>query len=333
MPIKTKAKVIVECEYFTRPGAKKEYRKTVFYKRNKSAKEKIDQYSGSVEVSASYKDLAFEVSSAINTSWNNTHSFSTSTEDEEMTSNESLREYYDGVTLLVRSLKFKYFIDNVCVENTVETIVLNLKENYSVDRLYQEAKKYMEMTYGVKNTTTLQIPILLEKKEIELYVKWKPFKKGDVLPKDAVYGGTTAIDGAVYVARFENTPGKVTIDSGKVHDFWVHGYFYTKVANGSPVNPGDYWKVRFSVRRNPLKECSGEILVTNGNCNWVRIRKGDLFPQNAMYAGLDKCAAKVWVGKADNGEPGCIICDGNSKMFALFCPKGDHHEGYVLTIS
>jgi len=306
MPIKTKAKVIVECEYFTRPGAKKEYRKTVFYKRNKSAKEKIDQYSGSVEVSASYKDLAFEVSSAINTSWNNTHSFSTSTEDEEMTSNESLREYYDGVTLLVRSLKFKYFIDNVCVENTVETIVLNLKENYSVDRLYQEAKKYMQMTYGVKNTTTLQIPILLEK---EIYVKWKSFKRGDVLPKDAVYAGNTKTDGAVYVARVENTPGKVNIDSvhGKVYEYWVHGF------SGRP---------------------SGEMLVTNGNCNWVRVRKGDAFPKNAVYAGLDWQAIKVWVGKSVGGEPGCMNLDGNRRMKALWCHHGGFYDhGYVLTIA
>ena len=57
-----------------------------------------------------------------------------------MTSNESLREYYDDVTLLVRTLKFKYFIDDVYVENIVDTTVLNLKENYSTDQLYEEAK-------------------------------------------------------------------------------------------------------------------------------------------------------------------------------------------------
>lgn len=56
------AKVVVECEYTTRPGAKKEYRKTIFYRRSKLAKEKIDQYSGSVEVSAKYENLVFKPS-------------------------------------------------------------------------------------------------------------------------------------------------------------------------------------------------------------------------------------------------------------------------------
>ena len=298
------AKVVVECEYSTRPGAKKEYRKTIFYKRSKSAKEKIDQYSGSVEVSAKYEDLVFEVSGAVKASWCNTHSFSTSTDDEEMTSNESMREYYDDVTLLVRSLKFKYFIDDVFVENIVETTVLNLKENYTVDQLYDEAKKYMKMTYGAENRTVLEIPIVLEK---EIYVKWKTFNRGDAVPKDAVYAGNTRNDGAVYVARVANTPGKVNLEKGKLNKFSYHGF------------PG---------------YTSGEMLLTNGDCNWVRIKKGDVFPKHAVYAGLDWQAIKVWVGKSVTGEPGCMNCDANGKMTRLWCHHGDwFSHGYVLTIS
>lgn len=135
-----------------------------------------------------------------------------------MTSNESLREYYDDVTLLVRTLKFKYFIDDVYVENIVDTTVLNLKENYSTDQLYEEAKKYMKMKYGAENKTVLEIPIVMEK---EIYVKWKTFNKGDVVPKDAVYAGNTRNDGAVYVARVANTPGKVDLEKGKFLLPWI----------------------------------------------------------------------------------------------------------------
>ena len=72
------------------PPDQKEYQKTVTYKRSKSAREKINKYSASVEISAMYKDVTQEeTSGAVKTNWNNTHSFSTSTNDVEKTSYES----------------------------------------------------------------------------------------------------------------------------------------------------------------------------------------------------------------------------------------------------
>ena len=302
------AKVVIECEYFTRPGAKKEYQKTTSYKRNKSAKEKVDKYTGSVEVSAKYKNPAFEVSGAVKTSWGNTHSFSTSTDDEERTSNEMSKEYYDDVTLLIRSLKFKYAIEDVSVESTEEVIVLNLEESYTVDQLYEEAKKYMKMRYGVENTTVLEIPITLEKK---IYVKWETFNRGDVLPKNAVYAGNTGSDGAVYVARVENTPGKVNLSKGKIWNYWVRDYYSRQ---------------------------SGEMLLTNGVCKWVSIRRGDTFPENAVYSGRDYRGDKVWIGRSFTGEPGKITCADNSAepatMWNLWTHKGGSSQSCeVLTIT
>ena len=302
------AKVVIECEYTTRPGAKKEYQKTVSFRRSKSAKEKVDQYSGGVEISAKYKNPAFEVSGAVKTSWNNTHSFSTSTEEEYLTSNESFKEYYDDVTLLIRSLKFKYVIEDALVENKEEVIVMNLKDNYSVEQLYEEAKKYMKKKYGAENSTVLEIPIVLAK---EIFVKWKTFNRGDVLPKTAVYAGNTGNDGAVYVGRVDNTPGKVNLDNGKIWNYWVHGYYSRQ---------------------------SGEILLTNGDCKWVRIKRYDAFPKNAVFSGRDYKNDKVWIGKSVSGEPGKITCENNdampSKMWNLWSHGGSRSEFCeVLTIS
>ena len=298
------AKVVVECEFYTRPGAKKCYQKKVFYNRTLAAKKKIDEYSGSVEISSKFKIPSFGGSSSIKTNWCNTHSFSTSTDDVKMTSNESLIEYYDDVTLLVRSLKFKYFIDDVIVENKVDTVVLDLEESYSVDQLYDEARKYMKMRYGAENSTILEIPIILKK---EIYVKWETFNKGDALPKDAVKAGNTTNDGDVYVARVSNTPGKVNLEKGKVNEFFYHGF-------------GGF--------------ASGEMLLTNGDYNWVLIEKGDAFPENAVYSGLDWQGIKVWVGRSMDTEPGCMNCNSSGKMTYLWCHHGDFFDhGYVLTIS
>ena len=48
---------------------------------------------------------------------------------------------------------------------------------------------------------------------------------------------------------------------------------------------------------------SGEVLLANGGCNWVRIRRGDIIPENALFSGLDWQANKVWIGKWFTGDP------------------------------
>ena len=83
---------------------------------------------------------------------------------------------------------------------------------------------------------------------------------------------------------------------------------------------------------------SGEMLLTNGDCNWVKIKSYDKFPENAVCAGLDWRKDKVWIGKAVTGEPGKITCDDNGSenpvMWNLWTHKdGRAEEGYVLTIS
>ena len=60
---------------------------------------------------------------------------------------------------------------------------------------------------------------------------------------------------------------------------------------------------------------SGEMLLTNENCNWVKIKRGDIFPDNAIYSGLDVKSDKLLVGKTlGDGEPGKITCKDNSAV-------------------
>ena len=68
-----------------------------------------------------------------------------------------------------------------------------------------------------------------------------PCSRDDEIPHNAVYAGTTSDDGKMYVARVNNTPGKVNLSDGtnKIWNFWVQGLG---------------------------RSSSGEILTTNGTC-------------------------------------------------------------------
>ena len=46
--------------------------------------------------------------------------------------------------------------------------------------------------------------------------KWVAKSRNDDLPIDAIYAGSTSTDGHVYVARFNNIPGKVNLSNNKI---------------------------------------------------------------------------------------------------------------------
>ena len=147
--------------------------------------------------------------------------------------------------------------------------------------------------------------------KVKNYMKWKSFNCNDDLPKDCVYAGNTYYDGPVYVARVENSPGKVNLKDGKIWNFWV---------------------------RDINDRTSGEILLTNGDCEWKEIKRGNNIPENAVYSGLDRKGDKVWIGKSLKGEPGKITCHDNSakdpQMNNLWCHNdGKNGHGYILIIS
>jgi len=126
--------------------------------------------------------------------------------------------------------------------------------------------------------------------------EWVPKSRGDVLPLNAVYAGTTPQDGHVYIGRFRNAPGKVNLNNGNIYNFWVQ-------SQGS--------------------QRDGELLITDNTYKWVHIQRGDKIPQNAIYSGKDGSNDKVWVGRALNGEPGKINCINNNSstptMNNLWC--------------
>jgi len=322
-------KVIIECNYFTRPGAKKEQVKSVYYKRSKKAKKEINKYSLEVELGAKFKRLSIEASAAIKSSWASTHFFSESTEQEEYRSEEKLVEYYENTTLLIRAITFSYYLDDAFVVHKEETIVQDVKENYSLGQLRKEAKKYMEEVYDVKDSRIVEVSINLKsKKQVEaeppkkeVYIKWDSFEKGDIIPSDAVYAGNIEVYGPVYVSRFNNSVGFVDIkykragDIKMINEFWVYGLGHKR---------------------------SGEVLRTNGDIEWEPYTPGKKLPANAVYSGFNMNKSLNWVGKSLTGEPGMITCTDNKMtwyaksytMKDLWCHRLDRQtQGYVLTIS
>lgn len=306
-------KALIECEFFTRPGVKKAHEKTVRYKRSTEAKQKVDQYSGQLKVSAEFERFGFGLSAAVSNKWYDLHSYFISTEKEEYVSKESCVEYYDNVTLLVRSITFRYYIDGSFIEHLEETVVQNVKGCYSLEQLTAEAKRYMKETYGVDDSIIFQVPLDFEK---NIYITWKPFNIWDNVPNDAVYAGNVKDYSAVYVGRCNNFPGLISTGHHKLNHGWMRiGYKNEKIA-------------------------SGEILLTNGRCEWVEIRSGEIIPENAVCSGKavwkdgNKDGNRMWVGKTLIGEPG-ILREGPDKesmldLIGFYIDPKDHC--YVLTI-
>ena len=100
----------------------------------------------------------------------------------------------------------------------------------------------------------------------ELY-EWISMRKGDTIPDNAVYSGQTSTDGKVYVAKIDNSPGKVNLENGKINNFWSQKY-------------------------NSRTE--GEVLISHGINNWKELSYGQPIPQNAVYGGRDYNYDKVW---------------------------------------
>ena len=132
---------------------------------------------------------------------------------------------------------------------------------------------------------------------MSILYEWKVMKRGDTVPENAVYAGITNDDGKVYVAKMDNSPGKVNLNNGKIWNFWSESY---------------------SSRQE------SEVLIVHGNCIWREINQGDIIPENAVFGGYDYKQHKVWVGKdITTDEPGKITCldssDDKPKMCRLWC--------------
>ena len=194
-----------------------------------------------------------------------------------MSSTEKRVECYDQVTILSRSIRFVYFVNGQVVEHVEDSISQHVtSKTYSLNDLETEAKKYVKSTYGVQDSTSLEASFSIK---VKLYEIWKPFVRGDVLPNDAVYAGCTYKDGAVYVARFDNTPGKVSLKNGRIHQFCVYGIGCSS---------------------------TGEILLTNRLLDWKEIKENGSIPKNAVKNGIPCWVYEVFIDKSLSGEPGWL---------------------------
>jgi len=64
-----------------------------------------------------------------------------------------------------------------------------------------------------------------KKAEILCYAgghEWRPIRRGQQMPPNAVKAGETKVDGPVYIARLDGEAGKINVDAGKMWNFWGH---------------------------------------------------------------------------------------------------------------
>jgi hypothetical protein len=162
-----------------------------------------------------------------------------------------------------------------------------------------------------ENNISQSEPLPVSEPEPERELKWVSRSRLDAIPKNAICTGSFKTDGEVYIGRIKVGPGKVNLDNGKIWNYWV---------------------------QNTGSSQSGQVLVCDYPCKWVKIKRGGTIPQDAVYSGKDKRNDHVWVGKSQNHEPGKITCIDNNdpklKMANLWCHSawGSYQEAYILTV-
>ena len=166
---------------------------------------------------------------------------------------------------------------------------------------------------NISQPETLPVPVSEPepKPEPERELKWVSRSRLDDIPNNAICTGSFKTDAEVYIGRINIGPGKVNLDNGKIWNYWVQ-------STGSSQ--------------------SGQMLVCNYKYKWIKIKRGGIIPQDAVYSGKDKRNDHVWVGKSQDHEPGKITCIDNNdpelKMANLWCHSswGSYQEAYILTV-
>lgn len=196
-----------------------------------------------------------------------------------------------------------------------KVLVATRSEEPTDDEREAKAKQWMQENYGTDGTQKM-VTIDLEPPP---FVEWVTINRGDALPGDefAVKAGTTDSDGAVYVGRLENAPGKINLYAdekpNKMWNFWAHGEGSSQVA---------------------------EVLVTNMEQTWVPFKKhdpkhskglvGDDLGDTQMRTRSD---GLVVVAKNYKGEPGKLNFFDEKKYCHLWTHgDGKSTSGYVLVL-
>lgn len=313
--------VTINCQYFARPGGKKEYRHTKNVIIAEDIIDTLNSYSGSIGIEGG--DLG--IKAAINTTWSESLSETKQTKKTETSETENCMEYYKGVGLVFRKMTYTFRIKGNTLEKVETEIITTYPSDtkyFSPSELREEAKADMLDRFGIKNNTEivhkLNVPSVKEK---DKFIEWKISHKGEPRPEYSVYSGTGVMhDGRCYVARFNNVPGKVNVDVDVNIDNTKSG---TK-----PVTLCNFWSPGFWHHRH-----SGEVLTTNCKYKWQRISYGDKIPEKALgpykintrefYGGRIKYA---WVARCVSGEPGRLTCDEKYYDIIKNSKKGDTYK-------
>ena len=285
--------VTISCQYFAKPGGKKEHKYSKNINITEETLDKLNEYNGSIGIEATDN---IGLKAAINSCWSESLMESIQTKQTNSTETENSIEYYEGVGLIIRKMAYTYRIDGKImekIETEIITTYLCNNKYFSPAELRNEAKQDMYNRFGIEQDEIIVNLKLPEKKNKEPFVIWKRAHKDERRPSNAIYAGTgTKGDGECYVARFNYVPGKVNVNTNNksiLNHFWCPGFLHSR----------DY----------------GEVLTTNCNYRWVFIKENDKIPHNALgpykintYELYDWNIKFAWVAKRINGEPGRLTC-------------------------
>lgn len=214
-----------------------------------------------------------------------------------------LMEFYD--------IEENNFIQNINNQtklkiNQIESEELEESEESEESKESEESEELEELEKTIKKEQKKIYENIYKKK-----LEWVTLKRGDLIPLNAIYGGTTKTDGDVYVGKINNSPGKVNLKYNKIWNYWV---------------------------QNLGSNQTGTVLISDFEYEWIPIKRGNNIPLNAVCCGLDEYNDKIWVGKSTGNEPGKITCidnqDPEPKMKNIWCHSAwcGNPSCYVLII-
>lgn len=119
---------------------------------------------------------------------------------------------------------------------------------------------------------------------------WQRIKRPDRIPETAVLAGSTKSDGDVYVGRNEHGVGKLNHDKGTMWNIWVYGASATQ---------------------------EGEILLVTGHTKWVKVKRYDEVPPNAVVTGHTASEGSMYACRSRDGEVGKLTLD-KGKVYSMY---------------
>jgi hypothetical protein len=258
----------ITAEYSSIAGIEEDYSQISIYSKLDSSISSKDEESIKSSIEASYAGASGKVEAE----YGRIKSKASSTSATNSTSSTTKVKFDPSKYQVYRTVTSTFvFPGGGFAEGSDRVHVRTSDESSTEQDLYEMSCDYMQTHYGTPSHEL--IVQFIEAK----YKKWVPISRGDLIPESAIYGGTFSGDGALYVGRFNGTPGKINLKDNRMWNCWVQG-------QGSSTH--------------------AEILTTNMDVDWINYTKGDAVPENSVGNMQTDVDGPVIVARTNSGEIG-----------------------------